>query len=300
MTTRSAPAPIFEDIATATPAEIDEQLARLGAESAQIDHGLVSLRREQGRAQEVADGYGPRMGVRKPRPLAEIAELIEQAEQCLTEIRHHFVSLNSEYIRRGTWRRYYLVEDGHLHYDVSGSRCSRIYSTTHYWMTEFSGQDPAEVIALAGERVCTTCFPEAPVAPRPASARFMTLTEAERAAHAEAKARKQAAKKAAQITNPDGSELRTADGVHGDLIKTEVAARRRALADASDIAFYGESHPQAPEWRETVRRMIEAIAHRDAEYFGGTGVTVDSLRDEINAKVAKKAKREQWAVKATV
>lgn len=293
MTTRTAPAPIFTDISTTTPAEIDYHLSRLEAESYQLDHGLVSLHRELGQAEEIAQGYGPRYGVRRPRPVAEIVELIQNVEQRQSEIRHHFVSLNAEYTRRGGWRRYYLVEDGHLHYDVSGSRCSRVHSTTHYWMTEFSGQEPAEVIARAGERVCTTCFPEAPVAPRPATARFMTRTEAERAAHAEEKARKAAAKKAAQITTPDGQELRTAGGYHGDLIKTEIAAQRRALQDASDIAFYGASDPSAAEWRETVDRMIAALAHR-------TGMDKGTLRAEINGKVAKKARREGWTVKATI
>lgn len=293
MTTRTAPASIFEDIAAETPASIDYQFARLEAESYQLDHGLVSLHRELGQAEEIAQGYGPRYGTRRPRSVAEITKLIESTEQRQTEIRYHFVALNAEYARRGGWRRYYLVEDGHLHYDVSGSRCSRIPSTTHYWMTEFSGQAPAEVIAQAGERVCTTCFPEAPVAPRPAAARFMTRTEAERAAHAEEKARKAAAKKAAQITTPDGGELRTAGGYQGDLIKTEVAARRRALSDAADLAFYGASDPSAAEWRETVDRMIAALAHR-------TGMDEGTLRAEINGKVAKKARREGWTVKSKI
>lgn len=280
MTTRSAPAPIFENIATATPAEIDEQISRLDLTIARADADRDHLRRKLDldltwdKLRKIND---------------EIDRLGYIAAEAFQQVR----PLNAEFVRRGGWRRYYLVEDGHLHYDVSGSRCSRIYSTTHYWMTEFSGQDPAEVIALAGERVCTTCFPEAPVAPRPTHTRFMTLTEAERAAHAEAKARKQAAKKAAQITNPDGSELRTAGGYQGDLIKTEVAAERRAVVDAADLAFYGASHPSAPEWQETVERMIAALAYR-------RGVEADVVRDQINAKVVKKAKREQWTVKATV
>lgn len=160
-------------------------------------------------------------------------------------------------------------------------------------MTEFSGKTSAEMIELAGDRVCTTCFPDAPVAPRPAAARFMTPSEAERAAYREAATRKREAAKAAQMTTPDGGELRAANGVHGDLIKTEVAARRRALQDAADLAFYGNSHPSAPEWRETVRRMIEALAHR-------TGTDENTLRIEINNKVTRKAKREQWPVQTQI
>ncbi|HET9144043.1 hypothetical protein [Actinophytocola sp.] len=292
MTTRTAPAPIFTDISAATPAEIDYHLAHLEAESYQLDHGLVSLRRELGHAEEIAQGYGPRYGARKPRPVAEIAELIQNAEFRLTEIRHHFVTLNAEYARRGGWPRYYLVEDGHLHYDVSGSRCSRIPSTTHYWMTDFSGEDSAKVIELAGERVCTTCFPDAPVKPRPASVRFMTRTEAERAAYAEDKARKVAARKAAQITTPEGGELRVPRSFGGtDHVKTERAAWNRAMADATTIAWYGTKDSVAE--REAVELCLAALAHR-------RGVTVDSLRTELNKKIATKGRREGFTVLATI
>lgn len=285
MTTKTAPAPIFTDISTADPIEIDGHLARLEAESYRLDHGLVSLHRELGQAEEIAKGYGPRYGARKPRPVAEIAELIQNAEIRQSEIRHHFVALNAEYARRGGWSRYYLVDGGHLHYDVSGSRCSRIPSTTHYWMTEFSGTAPKLVIAKAGERVCTTCFPEAPVAPRPNHPRFMTLTEAERAAHAEAKARKAAAKKAAQITNPEGDELI----VDGRQVKTERAAWNLAMQEATSLAWYGESHPSAGEWRRDIDLCLEALAHR-------RNVVVHDLYAELNAKVAKKVKKDGGTV----
>jgi hypothetical protein len=161
-------------------------------------------------------------------------------------------------------------------------------------MTEHSGRSADEMIELAGDRVCTNCFPDAPVTFRAPAARFMTPSEAERAAYTEVTKGKLAARKAAaQITTPEGDPLYTATGYSGDLIKTEVAARRRALQDASDIAFYGTSHPSFDEWRETVDRMIVALAHRN-------GTDEGTLRAEINGKVAKKAKREQWTVRAQV
>lgn len=279
MTTRSAPAPIFEDIATATPAEIDEQISRLDLTIARADADRDHLRRKLDldltwdKLRKIND---------------EIDRLGYIAAEAFQQVR----PLNAEFTRRGTWRRYYLVEDGHLHYDVSGSRCSRIHSTTHYWMTEFSGQAPAEVIALAGERVCTTCFPEAPVAPRPAAARFMTRTEAERAAYAEEKARKAAAKKAAQIATPEGDELRVPRSYSGtDLIKTERAAWNRAMADATTLAWYGDKDAAAEH--EAVELCLAALAHRRQ-------VTVESLRVELNKKIAAKARREGFTVLATV
>lgn len=288
MTTQTAPA--IENLTTATPAEIDTEIYRLHVNLQRLGQRLVVLRRTLGQAENKAAGYG--VTYRGPS-VAELTEQISVFEQEMSTIPAQLAPLGAEFIRRGGWTRWYLVLDGHLHYDVAAWRCSRVPTTEHYWMTEHSGRTEAEMIELAGDRVCTTCFPNAPVAPRPATARFMTPTEAERAAYREAQTRKRAAAKAARITAPDGSELRAANDVFGDLIKTETAARRRALADAADLAFYGESHPSAGEWRETVARMIAALAHH-------TGTDVTTLRDEINAKVAKKAKREGWEVSAHI
>jgi hypothetical protein len=292
------------EIATATPAEIDTEIQRLSMGRQRLGLQLITLRRMLGQAENKETGYGS--SYRGPSA-TELRKQIATAEREISDLIEAELPLGREFVRRGGWSRYFLVDDGHLHYDVSGDRCNRDFRTTHYWLTEFSGWDSDKVIngdgdshRGAGERVCTKCFPDAPVNPRPAAARFMTLTEAERAAYAEEKARKAAAKKAAQITAPDGSKLRTAGGYRGDLIKTEVAARRRALQDAGNIAFYGTGHPSFGEWRETVDRMIAAIMHRDVTHFGGTGLTEEALRAEINGKVAKKARREGWTVKATI
>ncbi len=295
MTTRTAPAPIFEDISTATPVEIDEHLARLGAEADATRRRLNHLREIQARirrGEPVRDQGRLVAGAAIGEFSARTAGAVLGADFRLTEIVFLMHPLETEYTERGGWARYYLVEDGHLHYDVSGSRCSRIPSTTHYWMTEFSGQDPAEVIALAGERVCTTCFPEAPVAPRPAAARFMTRTEAERAAYAEEKARKAAAKKAAQITTPEGGMLRVPRSFGGyDYIKTERSAWNRAMADATTLAWYGDKDAAAE--REAVELCLAALAHRRQ-------VTVESLRDELNKKIAAKGRRDGFTVLATI
>lgn len=278
------------DITNASPAEIDSEISRIFTERVNIGVRVTRLRRSLGQAENKEAGYGT---LYLGPPAAELRAQIDAAMDAWQKLTDELAPLDREEARRGGWNRYYLVPNGHLHNDTAAWRCSRIPATDHYWMTEFSGLDVDEVIAQAGERVCTTCFPDAPVAPRPAAARFMTPSEAERDAYREQSARNRAARKAAQITTPAGAELRTADGYGGDLIKTEVAARRRALADASDIAFYGTSDPATRESRETVDRMVAALARH-------TGTEEGALRAEINSKVAKKAKREGWQVKATI
>jgi hypothetical protein len=284
------PAPIFgsdAELAAATPAQIDEHLSRLGHEEARLLFHLARIREtvyRRARDKVVTRFYG--------KTDAELAELTEQAEAELTDVRFQARPLNAEYTRRGGWSRWYLVDGGHLHYDVSGSRCSRMPTTEHYWMTEFSGQNGAEVIAQAGERVCTVCFPDAPVNPRPASPRFMTMTEAEKAAYAEDKARKAAAKKAAELRDADGQPLTLTNGLGmTDTPKTDRAAWNWLMREAETLAFYGADKDTAAV-RESAERALAALSEK-------RGTPVEDLRAELNAKTAAKLRKQGATVQAT-
>lgn len=75
----------------------------------------------------------------------------------------------AEYVGRGGWSRFFLVTSsaGHIHSSMNCSTCN--FRTTYGWYPEFSGQTMAEAIAAWDERgsaevLCTTCFPNAPVA----------------------------------------------------------------------------------------------------------------------------------------
>lgn len=275
------------DLTTATPPEIDTEIAKLQAESANCFADAWAAEATLNRLAEMSN-YDRRYFYTGPNE-DSLRETIANANRRRDVISAEIVMFNAEYIRRGGWTRFYLVEDGHLHYDVSSYRCSRQSSTTHYWLTEFSGQDGAEVIALAGERVCTNCFPDAPVAPRPAAARFMTVTEAEKAAYTEDTARKRAAKKAAELRTVDGQPLI----VGRSQLKTERAANNRAMEEATALAWYGDTHPSAAEWRETIAAILPTLAH----------VRQTSLQDQVdllNRKVAAKVKRDGGTVEATV
>jgi hypothetical protein len=279
----------------ATPAEIDTELHRLDAKRIRLGMRLTSLRRDLGEAENIEAGYG-RRSTRKVASVDNILSTIAEIEYLMGDCNRLARPLREEFIRRGGWTRWYLVPDGHLHYDISGNRCSRIPTTDHYWMTEHSGRSAAEMIELAGDRVCTTCFPDAPVAPRPATARFMTPTEAERAAYREAQARKRVAAKAAQPTTPEGGVLYTVyTAANGELrnenvVKTLVAARRQLMENATSLAiWFGPEHPEAPAWRENIERMLAAIAH-------ATGMDVGTLRVETRNKITKKARRESLPV----
>jgi hypothetical protein len=264
---------------TATPAEIDAQIAELNTRRASA---LASADTAAYRAEKATQH--PQL---RDEWLARASNLLDEASALLAQT----TPLVAEYTRRQGWTRYYLVDGGHVH---TSTACHTCYPTTrYYWLTSESGKTAAEVVEQAGERACTVCFPAAPVATRTRPSNYRTPDEAARDEAAAAKA----AKAASQITTPDGQPLhevrnsysRCASCRDGDQIKTAVAAWRRALQDSTDLATYGSDHPEAPAWRATVDRCVEALAaHR--------GVTTDSLRQEIAKKVAAKAKREGWTV----
>lgn len=251
------------ELAAASPAEIDALIAQQQAAIYRCHDEIARINQSR-------------------RPIPDAPARIRELTARAAETRGEMEPCEAEYTRRGGWARYFLVENGHLHYDASTARCSRVPRTQHYWMTEYSGWTADEVIADAGDRVCTTCFPAAPVEPRPAAPRFATVREAESAAYLEQARRDKAARKAAEIRTPDGEPLI----VHGDHLRTERAAWNRALLEAGYLALYGAKDTSA---RAAVEAILPTLAHM-------RGTTVDAQREQLNAAIVKKGKRDRFEV----
>lgn len=61
------------------------------------------------------------------------------------------------------WSRFFLVTSsiGHIH---RSTHCPSCYPTTRYgWLPDLSGESEAAAVAAHGARLCTVCFPTAPV-----------------------------------------------------------------------------------------------------------------------------------------
>jgi hypothetical protein len=288
-------------VTTATPVEIDTELARLGAELAvqynAIDRAMAASKRlvegryyDEVRDAEQLDSYN-----RKVATATWEAGILQSACR----------PFDAEFTRRGGWTRYYLVEGGHLHYDVSGHRCSRIPSTSHYWLTEQSGKSAAEVIELAGERVCTVCFPDAPVAVQERPSQLLTKTEAEQAearAEREQKRSQAAATKAAKaITAPDGSPLVVSHFGWTETLKTEAAAQseyRGAIAEiaALEDSSYAEGRPK----NQTVQEHEEHRARIIADLRPRAQVTLEALAAKHGVTVEEETERHAKAIATKV
>lgn len=300
------------DLTAATPREIDEALASLSRDRskalAKLDrvhdraHTLIGEKRTTRRTWPTTDAQAiellhtvtllPYEERDRDRVLQQYADLTAEIARLDTLIK----TGDAEYDRRGGWMRVYLVDNsnGHVH---TTTACRNTYITTRFcWITELSGATPGEVVDRAGERTCLTCFPE--VRADILAGRVCTIETPERQAARIERERKAAekARKAAEkgITTPEGEPLYAAAEYaaggeirDGDLVKTEVAANRRALQAATDLAMYRSDHPTADAWRETLRRCVEALAHKR-----GTSATHE--RALIEQKVGKKRRREKW------
>lgn len=282
------------DIATATPAQID---AALGEVESQTDLVVAGIQDAQAKIvlaeayarTPTASGNRARVQEAAARAQARLPELEEER----STLRARADWLNAEFVRRGGWTRYYLVDshDGHIHRDRAPWRCSRQVTTRYWWLTEESGRRAEDVVAEAKAQACTICFPWAPVVKE--DGRWIPpVVQAAREAAAARRAQADA-KKAAELRIPEGEPLVVTDGLGmKDTLRTDRAAWNWLMREAESLAWYGEDEDTA-----TVRKSAELVL---AVLSTVRGTSVEDLRAELNAKTARKLAKQDAVVKATV
>lgn len=158
--------------------------------------------------------------------------------------------LRDEHAKYAGWSRYYLVTNvnGHIH---SSTRCSTCTYTTRFaWLTALSGATEAEAVEAEGGRLCTVCFPTAPVEWTEGYAKKSKVeAAAARDAKAVAKAEKEAKKAAfwaerhfgVRFTRTDGSVFfhNDYDWNHGHKGMTRKSAIRDAASSNAINDAYG-------------------------------------------------------------
>jgi cytochrome c5 len=229
----------------ASPVEIDTVLASYYRELDELDNAGIRTRKVVARLQErvakvlrgekVLDTLTPAQGILLQRTLnAEERALSSLAEQ-VHELRAEIAPFEVEYNRR-PWNRVFLATStgGHAH---NGQNCSTChhgeYRTGFAWLIEYSGKDESEIVADAGERACTTCYPTAPVNVLKQRTKMFTPDEVEAQKARDERAIQQAKKAreadAKSITTPEGEKLYAGrDNDSWDVCKTlrtaEIAA----------------------------------------------------------------------------
>lgn len=198
-------------------------------------------------------------------------------------------ALTDEYDRR-RWTRAYVVPGGHVHRSPG---CHTLRWNTQYWIAvDYSGASEAEIVAAAGERACTSCYPTAPLETRNRPSRIATPDELAALAARQAKAAKQAARAAAaaaqQITDVDGSPL----VVDRTRIETLTQARRQ-LVDclwwAQTNAKWMKDQPERVErWEANRARHLAEARKVAAAIARKTGEDMDSVLEKADATAKKR------------
>jgi hypothetical protein len=176
---------------TATPREIDEQLAAIDRRATQAEAlaaaAVEGLHRALGERATYYQGRNrPQWPTTTEQALAQVRELADAripgiagghtyASRLATYERHladyaraeaEATPLNAEFVRRGGWSRFFVVQanGGHVHSSMECQTCNRSGSRTLFgWNPQLSGLSEAEAVAELGPRLCTVCFPSAPV-----------------------------------------------------------------------------------------------------------------------------------------
>jgi len=211
-----------------------------------------------------------------------------------------------EFDDRGGWSRAFLVENtnGHVHTSMGCSTCNKGDTPTQFaWMPDYSAKGEDTIVADAGERACTTCYPSAPVdtLSRPTKMFGPNEIDAQKAREQrEVEKQERLAKKIAKGLTEDGSELRVPYSMNGngtirtEGIKSEVTGRRalqEAMADeyrwqraGDDKGWDAVSKGRREITRQRVMVLTDAIAKKH-------GLSRQSLWDEL---VPKAAKNDAW------
>lgn len=97
------------------------------------------------------------------RDAAELVKDIRHWQDEISRLRVEIGRMEDTWREHG-WERYFpcLNSDGHIHRSLRG--CSTVnYATQMGWETGLSGRPVEAAIAALGPRLCSVCFPEAPV-----------------------------------------------------------------------------------------------------------------------------------------
>lgn len=246
------------DTSTATPAQIDTEIHRLRAEAAAIEHQIDQLRAKL----DTVD--------------AKIAPLARAYEE-----------------RR--WTRVYRVNNtnGHVH---STTACRNTYETTGFvWFPALSGSTPEQVVDLAGEYTCLTCWgavrADILTAREGRPCRIETPDQEQARVEREARAAERVAKTVARDAKKLNAPVEVPNGAGKITTKAEAwSTLTAAMIDQLDWATptYVPDHPN----RERLSRETDqAVAILRAALIESLGLDEGEFQAQLDKKFTAKKQR---------
>jgi glucan-binding YG repeat protein len=202
-------------------------------------------------------------GIELMEDLARIGRFIVAEGNKLAAAEAEAAPYEAEYTRRGGWNRVFLAtsSNGHAH---NGTECSTChngqYRTAFAWLIRYSGKPEAEIVADAGKRACTTCYPSAPANAKGTKMFTPDEEEAQRAREEREAERARKAREAADkgITTPEGEKLYAGkDHDSWDVCKT-LRTAEIAATDALLDFLLDQTRENDPEWAHYFERKSYA------------------------------------------
>jgi hypothetical protein len=271
------------DLTTATPVEIDTELATAYGKIADLTSQQHRLTATVVRIDEVEPGsYRSMLPDYSPASRAKLVAEIEALQERVQDTLQSEVYPREAQYNDRRWTRYYLVDNtnGHVHKDT---HCATCFPTTQYaWLVEQSGLSAEELVELAGEKACTVCFPWAPVDTLKQKTRLEAPERKAARLEREAKKAEREAKKAAKaITNPDGTPLKVFTGHYPErqVVRNGVVVKVHPAHDAYDKLetlhaargwltdyYYWNKGGAHPSYRkESLDDVAKAVAHKEGK-----------------------------------
>lgn len=300
------------DLTSHTPVDIDgflsDQLNKLSIAHRNVEWASRETQRAEkslAKAETEGERYdGQLTWLRTERD--KTLEKLDDAEAAVADIRADMAPYEMEFDRRGGWPRAFITTGSapHVHSSMDCSTCNKMGQMTRFgWLTQYSGKTEEEIVADAGERACTTCYPSAPVDVLSRPTKMFTEDEERRARERDERAAAKVERDAKRIRDgltADGSEFTVDVGAQDERgrqrrehFKTERSAVIWATdyyhPDARDLDdAYDESHREHlrelySEYNAAVQEIAEAVAAKHAR-------PVEYVLEEFAVKAALKRK----------
>jgi hypothetical protein len=248
---------------TATPVEIDTEIARLSGVIAKAEAGKARAEDFLSRRAAAEDWEREGYSWFSQAKADEASETVDAAINAIAAASAAMAPLTAEFVSRGGWSRFYLVTNagGHVHWTTG---CTTCFPTTEFaWLTAYSGMDHAEFVEEAGAKACTVCFPDAPVEVYSRATRIKYETEEAKARREEREAKKAAAEAAQVVVE---GFIGYSHRVETKTFKTVRAVTNMIADRLGSLCWYGETHPSAAEWLNNITAARKALDAKGADY----------------------------------
>lgn len=235
-------------------------------------------------------------------PDSDLSQNYKASKDQVEALKYKLETFGNVYKERGSWNRAFLATsaNGHVHKNRKCSTCNKNGKRTKFeMMTNYSNSSQEDIVNDAGERACTTCYPDAPVNVLNKKTKMFTKDEEEKEKRKQelAKAKQEKAAKAiANAPTADGSpilltkELGGTSIGGGERVKTEREARRIVADNITDNlvnSTAGSSNKINPDY---LKREENGNLHILKSLAEKHDMSIREVQESIRPSVEKKLK----------